>query len=194
MASQVAAAIPQSASANRIPELDGIRGIAILLVLISHFGAPRAPWLPLKHFMELGWYGVDVFFALSGFLITGILLDSREGPDYFKRFYLRRALRILPIYYAYLAIYLTAASIRGVGPSQISSLWYVFYLANWRDIALQPNLLLHFWSLCVEEQFYFVWPFVIRYVPNPAAEIYLSYLRDPGTSVKVAREPLRCSR
>src|ERR1700675_1730182 len=74
---------------NRVLELDGIRGIAILLVLVSHFGRPACPPGILNGILGFGWVGVDLFFALSGFLITGILLDAKGQPDYFRRFYLR---------------------------------------------------------------------------------------------------------
>src|SRR5579863_2380246 len=83
---------------SRISELDGLRGMAILLVVLYHYlswtHGTRMPWL--KGIFAIGWSGVDLFFVLSGFLIGGILLDARESPNYFKTFYARRALRILP--------------------------------------------------------------------------------------------------
>src|ERR1700730_15650777 len=85
---------PLPQSFTRVPELDGIRGIAVLLVLVSHFGRPACPPGILNNILGFGWVGVDLFFALSGFLITGILLDSKGQPDYFRRFYLRRVFRI----------------------------------------------------------------------------------------------------
>ncbi|HEY3826956.1 MAG TPA: acyltransferase [Bryobacteraceae bacterium] len=148
---------------ERVPELDGVRGIAILFVLIAHFGAPLAPWGPLRELLGAGRYGVDLFFVLSGYLITGILLETRGQANYFKRFYLRRVFRIFPIYYLYLGLYFAV-----VGRTRISPLWYMAYVSNWRDARLQPSLLLHFWSLAIEEQFYLVWPLIVLLVPRPA--------------------------
>jgi peptidoglycan/LPS O-acetylase OafA/YrhL len=89
----------------RIPELDGLRGLAILLVIVCHYvGNPEhSPLGFLAHrfllAFTIGWSGVDLFFVLSGFLIGGILLDARDSPNYFRAFYMRRVFRILPIYY-----------------------------------------------------------------------------------------------
>src|SRR5262249_57821933 len=82
------------------PELDGVRGIAILLVMLFHFQGTRPHWIPkvLTYPMILGWSGVDLFFVLSGFLITGILVETRGAENYFSSFYARRVLRILPLY------------------------------------------------------------------------------------------------
>jgi peptidoglycan/LPS O-acetylase OafA/YrhL len=119
-----------------------------------------------------GWMGVDLFFVLSGFLITGILLDTREGPRYFTNFYARRALRIFPLYYTVLAVlflltpWLHLQWHRG-------HLGYLFYVGNIAS-NLNPGLVevkpavsfLHLWSLAVEEQFYLIWPLMILMVPN----------------------------
>src|ERR1700689_5530178 len=89
-----------------VPELDGIRGMAILLVVIFHWGAfdEGHSILPgkLERLLSFGWSGVDLFFVLSGFLIGGILLDVRDSPNYFKVFYMRRFFRIVPLYYLWL--------------------------------------------------------------------------------------------
>ena len=103
-------AISSPQSAERIPELDGLRGIAIFLVFISHYlgGAGHVqlrPWL--RHIFaatSIGWSGVDLFFVLSGFLIGGILIDARDSPHYFRAFYMRRVHRILPIYYLWILL------------------------------------------------------------------------------------------
>src|SRR5581483_8862202 len=101
----------QATLAPREPRLDGLRGLAILLVLIFHFIAQRLPYpqtltqSAVALVTTTGWIGVDLFFVLSGYLITGILYDTRDAPGYFQTFYARRALRIFPLYYLYLAIY-----------------------------------------------------------------------------------------
>src|SRR5262249_50938340 len=96
--------------AGRIAELDGLRGLAILLVLFYHYvasiGAPRYPlWAFVTTSIQLFWSGVDLFFVLSGFLISGTLMDSVESPRYFKTFYLRRSYRIFPLYFSWLALF-----------------------------------------------------------------------------------------
>src|SRR5215468_3394421 len=95
---------------NRVPVLDGVRGIAILLVLWYHFtpeiGVPVRAIEWLKKTSTGGWLGVELFFVLSGFLITGILLDAKGSPNFFRNFYARRILRIFPLYYACLAFVL----------------------------------------------------------------------------------------
>ena len=103
-------------SAERIPELDGLRGMAIFLVFISHYlgGSGHVqlrPWL--RHIFaatSIGWSGVDLFFVLSGFLIGGILIDARNSPHYFRAFYMRRVHRILPIYYLWILLYAVVVS------------------------------------------------------------------------------------
>src|SRR5215469_344071 len=95
-----------------IPELDGVRGLAILMVVIYHAGQIQADtfverWI--KTAVCFGWSGVDLFFVLSGFLITGILLETKSSPQYFTSFYGRRALRIFPLYYAVLVLYFHVA-------------------------------------------------------------------------------------
>ena len=123
--------------------------------------------------MGLGWSGVDLFFVLSGFLITGILLDTRSSPRYFQTFYLRRVLRIFPLYFAYLFLILVAARWgwrwysgvdvwRSTNPG-----WYFTYLLNWKwDHGYNDLFLGHLWSLAIEEQFYLVWPAVVWLVPR----------------------------
>jgi peptidoglycan/LPS O-acetylase OafA/YrhL len=95
----------------RIQELDGLRGLAILLVLIVHFISQEGSTAPhsfpsyLQRIVAMGWTGVDLFFVLSGFLIGGILMDVRS-PTYFRTFYIRRFFRIVPIYYAWIVLYI----------------------------------------------------------------------------------------
>ncbi|MGP0063323.1 MAG: acyltransferase family protein [Isosphaeraceae bacterium] len=155
------------ATDRHVPALDGVRGLAILAVLMSHFlpalaDAFRTSWArEIVSYAGLGAWGVDLFFVLSGFLITGILLDTRDSPDYWRSFFGRRALRIFPLYYVFLiGLYVTNAP-KGEA-------WtFVFHLSNWRtDLGISSNVLTwHFWSLAIEEQFYFVWPIVLGLLP-----------------------------
>jgi peptidoglycan/LPS O-acetylase OafA/YrhL len=157
-------------SRRNIAALDGLRGLAILAVMCAHAPAPAARGV-LKQIVRLGfthgWAGVDLFFVLSGLLITGILLDSRECTNYFVSFYSRRALRIFPLYYSFLLLAWL------VFPAAVSSDWlplksdwwlYPTYLMNWQVLwkdVWHANIVGHFWSLAVEEQFYFLWPLVV---------------------------------
>jgi peptidoglycan/LPS O-acetylase OafA/YrhL len=157
----------------RDPRLDGIRGIAILLVLLCHltqFGGlgTSAPFLDRawrELTLPLG-FGVDLFFVLSGFLITGILLDTRESAGYFRVFYARRILRIFPLYYATLLVLFLVLPTPPREP-----IWYWTYLTNHHFAEVGwPKIpyLGHFWSLAVEEQFYLLWPAVVFFLPRRA--------------------------
>ena len=147
-----------------MPELDTIRGLAILGVLIYHgfywnIGltkfAPKAQ--AILTFAGLGVLGVDLFFVLSGFLITGILLRSRAQPRYYKRFYIRRALRIFP---AYLLIILILIVCRKT--TFAFAALSLAYLSNLTPLVGVPISYTVLWSLAVEEHFYFLWPFLVR--------------------------------
>ena len=160
---------------KRIPALDGLRGIAILIVVFGHialFGtndAQRANPV-VRFFADNNGTGVDLFFVLSGFLITGILCDTRDRQGYFRTFYTRRTLRIFPLYYSVLAI---VAVGRAVFPHlyALNTISPAAQLANWtyttnilmsaRGWGAEPLFLGHFWSLAVEEQFYILWPLVV---------------------------------
>jgi peptidoglycan/LPS O-acetylase OafA/YrhL len=153
---------------RHVPALDGVRGLAILGVLISHFVPALADafgttWArELVRYAGFGAWGVDLFFVLSGFLITGILLDTRESPDYWRSFFGRRALRIFPLYYVFLiGLYLT-------NPPARAPWTFWLHLSNWRaDLGISSNIYTwHFWSLAIEEQFYFVWPIVVGLRPT----------------------------
>jgi peptidoglycan/LPS O-acetylase OafA/YrhL len=164
-------------SSNHVPALDGLRGLALLAVLFSHL----ADFLPdgagagnaIKTAMRGGWCGVDLFFVLSGFLITGILLDTKEAPNYFSSFYARRALRIFPLYYLVLTTTMLLAALTGrpahAFPLMYDRIFYFFYLNNWWPLlhdTWHTNIIGHFWSLAVEEQFYALWPLCILLIPN----------------------------
>ncbi len=162
-----------------IPALDGIRGIAILVVLLHHFRFllnARFPFqFALIRLFDVGWCGVQLFFVLSGFLITGILLDSRASPNYFSTFYARRFLRIFPLYYTYLAIVFVGSRLLqhlfgGIDPlAHVNPAWYLAYAQNLRsNTMLVDPYLGHLWSLAVEEQFYLAWPLLI-WLLRPAA-------------------------
>src|SRR6266699_3050090 len=111
--------MPERNPPGRIPELDGLRGAAILFVLIYHYAERQPSADPhifrfyVEHLFLIGWSGVDLFFVLSGFLIGGILLDVRGYASYFKTFYTRRFFRIIPIYYAWILAYSLLVSVAG---------------------------------------------------------------------------------
>lgn len=140
--------------------LDGLRGVAILLVLLFHF----------RFILEVGWIGVQLFFVLSGYLITSILVSGKETSlDYYlKRFYWRRTLRIFPLYFGYLFLALAAFLLKGI-PGELPEMfpYLATYTFNFYPLAehysFQDYFFTHFWSLSVEEQFYLFWPFVVYF-------------------------------
>ncbi len=153
---------------QHIQELDGIRAIAIWMVLIGHlywgFKVPddtynRMPRL-IYQIISHGWLGVDLFFILSGFLISGILLDSKHKKNYFRTFYWRRVLRILPVFY--LCIFVMSYFYENAAYFLLS----LVFLANFAEgFGVQaPHGPGVFWSLCIEEHFYLLWPFLVKYL------------------------------
>lgn len=164
--------VSEPLSARRFPAADGVRGLAILVVVIhnSEFIERSSSSFLIKVTSAItatGWTGVELFFVLSGFLITGILLDSRDAPRYFRNFYIRRVLRIFPLYYSVLFIALFVVPLIANAPTwtaivRHNQLWYWAYVSNWGD-AFGHGMpgFSHFWSLAVEEQFYLVWPMLI---------------------------------
>ncbi len=163
---------------GHVPALDGLRGVAVLLVLAFHLAHIDGEGGIGERFLlgatRAGWAGVDLFFVLSGFLITGILLDARGGQGYFRAFYARRVLRIFPLYYAYLAVlFLVVPRILpslDVKPETQGWLWT--YLGNVlfaREGGFHASPYTgHFWSLAVEEQFYLAWPLLVWMLPRRA--------------------------
>src|SRR5258708_23181826 len=166
------------AEAGRIPELDGIRGIAIGMVLIAHcFAIVSRPGSALAYALvplRLDWTGVDLFFVLSGFLIGGILLDARDSSNYFRVFYTRRFFRIVPIYLACLtAAVILSAVVNSGNASKLAWMYegrlpwisYFLFLQNfWIAKATTYGVfgLGVTWSLAIEEQFYLTLPLLIR--------------------------------
>jgi peptidoglycan/LPS O-acetylase OafA/YrhL len=154
-----------------VPALDGLRGCAVLAVLAVHtntyFGGTFANGRvagPLASLLGAGWAGVDLFFVLSGFLITGILLDAKGSAGYFRNFYARRALRIMPIYYGFLAAYVLLGRVDRTywTPRPVLASLAGYYYNFRAALRHAPAENLHaFWSLCVEEHFYVAWPAVV---------------------------------
>lgn len=164
---------------RHIPSLDGLRAIAVLLVLWVHvpLTTPGYPlWLAEARFwIRPGDFGVELFFALSGFLITRILIAEREAGQPVRWFLLRRLLRIFPIYYLLLLI----LAFQRPG-SEIA--WCAAYLGNFADVFAKPtmpNPLGHSWSLCVEEHFYLLWPLVVAWGPPKLGPRVLKWLVIP---------------
>lgn len=167
-----AAIVDESTTGKHIPALDGIRGLAIVLVLVVHLFVhnPRPDvGLPMRIIAVLfssGWVGVDLFFVLSGFLITGILYDTQRSHHFFRNFYARRALRIFPLYYAFLGVLMLVSIAQGYHWYPFGTFMFLSYLhtlhvggvayttAPWVNIN-------HLWSLAIEEQFYMVWPVTV---------------------------------
>ena len=187
---------------SRIPELDGLRGIAITLVVLFHSfyfnpgpgynrtGLVHHLLLYFERFIAVGWSGVDLFFVLSGFLIGGILLDARESPRYFKTFYLRRFYRIIPVYYAWILGYIVVATVAGSFLAAHISHANNNLTGNRHWLLIQFLFLQNFgilnslpvmagvwfwptWSLAVEEQFYLIAPFVIKFLSKGALYAFL---------------------
>jgi len=155
---------------KKVPQLDAVRGLAVLVVVLHNVNE-TFPSLHLQPIFRDGWMGVDLFFVLSGFLITGILVDTRESKDYFKNFYARRCLRIWPLYFS--LIFFMFIIVPFLRPSeahaifQKSSPWWAYLLFLQNFLIAVPTSAVGplgvTWSLAVEEQFYLVWPLVLRY-------------------------------
>lgn len=155
--------------------LDGLRGIAAIMVVIYHiFYYPNLNYISnlgaIQKVTEFGRHGVPLFFVLSGFVITRILIYTRDDTNYFRSFYKKRILRILPLYYLFLLIYYSLApllSTGGKGVELIQQVPFYVYLQNFAEVlnikASGPG---HYWTLSIEEQFYILWPLAV-YSVNP---------------------------
>jgi len=171
--------LPPAENKKFYPALDGLRAVAVLMVFCQHY---------MEHpgYLRWGWTGVNIFFVLSGFLITGILYDTRDAPNRFRTFYVRRTLRIFPLYYGVLLLGLLLTPVFHWVWHPVWLLWLVYLgnygrflwmhdfqtlpylldhlLSGWRMNPPMVFYLGHFWSLCVEEQFYLAWPLVVFFV------------------------------
>ncbi|MBX6333162.1 MAG: acyltransferase [Gemmatimonadaceae bacterium] len=173
---------PSARGQRHIPALDGVRGVAILLVFTYHAlrGLPVVRWHEelINRAANAGWVGVDLFFVLSGFLITGILLEAKGGTRYFRSFYTRRVLRIFPLYFACVALVIwLVPALHLATPADAATLrseqwWYWTYLVNvmvarhdWPSAVWNTG---HLWSLSIEEQFYLLWPAVVLVLDDRA--------------------------
>ena len=185
---------PDSWIRKYYPAFDGLRAVAIVAVFINHYQPIAMPRHPVPGL----WTGVDLFFVLSGFLITGILYDSKRTKHYFHNFYVRRALRILPVFYGFFvlvlllthALHLQYSKYIWSNPLYVSNLLvkgaillkhgnptviYVPHLPG-QIISMGP-----LWSLCIEEQFYLIWPFIVWFVPSRTRLMNLSGVIVLGT-------------
>jgi peptidoglycan/LPS O-acetylase OafA/YrhL len=161
---------------NRIEELDGLRGLAVVIVMALHifkraaYFTEHSVLLSITNLTAVGWVGVDMFFALSGFLITSILLRAKQEEHYFRNFYVRRVLRIFPLYYAAVAfVLLFAPKLEPEFTKQLNVALPVImlYQQNWAMLFNGFHITRYLgitWSLAIEEQFYFIWPFVVFFL------------------------------
>jgi len=158
---------------NRVREFDGLRGIAVVLVIAFHVFKRAAYFtehpilITISDITSVGWVGVDIFFTLSGYLITSILLKAKQGEHYFKNFYIRRVLRIFPLYYVAIAIVLLY--VPKVEPEFTRNLGkmlplMLLYQQNWAPLIKGLYISQYLgitWSLAIEEQFYLIWPYIV---------------------------------
>ncbi|MGC6488217.1 MAG: acyltransferase family protein [Planctomycetota bacterium] len=160
-----------------IRNLDGVRGLAILLVVFFHLPTEPGWGGALGLTLPFGWMGVQLFFVLSGFLITRILLRDKGDRlgAYLKRFYVRRVLRIFPLYYGYLLVLALVYAATAV-PAQLETYWpyLTTFTWNWTRADAgweESNRFVHLWSLSVEEQFYLFWPLLVFALPRRGVQL-----------------------
>ena len=187
-----------SRNGPHVPALDAIRGLAILMVTAYRFNRGHSPLVAggsLLSILDSGFRGVDLFFVLSGFLISGILYETKGNPHYFQNFYMRRTLRIFPLYYGVLTLVFVvlpfaspwAHSLYRDGASHQIWLWtygtnlYQASTGQWTFGRFE-----HFWSLAVEEHFYLVWPIVVYCLSRVAAMRACVFIIGASLSARVA--------
>ncbi|MBS1823660.1 MAG: acyltransferase [Acidobacteria bacterium] len=174
---------------TRFPALDGIRALAVTMVFALHYGGGTHGdrfLSMLNAIRQRGWIGVDIFFVLSGFLITGILYDTRNDSHFFKRFFARRSVRIFPIFYLVFSVLLLLTPLFHY-KWRLGHLPYLVYMGNISaafddtlgDVISSTHLAAsahigHFWSLCIEEQFYLIWPLIVWFVRNRVRLIWVA--------------------
>ena len=170
-----------------IKGLDGLRAIAILLVMFGHISSSlnwpveSAFQKPFNLLTNMGWVGVQLFFVLSGFLITQILLKDRAKPNYFKNFYIRRSLRIFPIYYLTLLFFFVLIPLiygipEWLGDSVDDQIWFWTYLQNWNRPFSNHGALAPLWSLAIEEQYYLIWPLFVFLFQNKTLKLICFFM------------------
>jgi peptidoglycan/LPS O-acetylase OafA/YrhL len=174
---------------NRVRELDGLRGIAVLIVIAFHVFKRAAYFtehpilITISDLTSVGWVGVDIFFTLSGYLITSILLKAKEGENYFKNFYIRRVLRIFPLYYiAIAAVLLFAPKVEPEFTQNLGKMLplMLLYQQNWAPLIKGLYITQYLgitWSLAIEEQFYLIWPLVVyKLKPKQLIKVSIGYI------------------
>jgi peptidoglycan/LPS O-acetylase OafA/YrhL len=170
----------QIQSVNRVrryvPCLEGIRGYGFLLVFCGHYFMPAQLAHPgtiriklLTSLSSLGLFAVPAFFVLSGYLIGGILYDTRDREGFFRVFYSRRIMRVFPVFYLTLLAIACFYATRGVVPNHVFWMHFLYIqnlLPSYSEWNSAPVAMIHFWSLAVEEQFYLLWPLVVWLFPD----------------------------
>lgn len=175
---------------TRIVHLDGFRGLAVLLVLLSHFFGKI-------YLLNIGWIGSNLFFILSGYLITNRLFYhyTNEIENYYRNFFIRRFLRIFPLYYGCLILFFlvlpTVSKKYNINFIDFSSdqLWYWFYMSNWKMVFFgetNNTIFNHFWSLAAEEQFYLIWPILFIKFQNKNRKILILLILALSVLVRIS--------